>query len=113
VEERKDEVQIHKCPHCGKCCAIADECDDAMFVDFHKLKPPRRPYAVRLLTQRRCAKCKNDFMVEVYTSISTLLRWLIFNDPDALAREIFEENEDLIDKLREDKKFMALINKTD
>jgi len=52
-------------------------------------------------------------MVEVYTSISTLLRWLIFNDPDALAREIFEENEDLIDKLREDKKFMALINKTD
>ena len=113
METQEITSPVHRCPHCGKCIALAKECDESMFVCFHKIVPPRRPYAARLISERRCPKCKKDFIVEVFTSISTMLRWLIFNDPDAIAREIFEDNLDLIDKLREDTKFMALINKTD
>jgi len=51
-----------------------------------------------------------DFVMECSTSIGTLLRWLILTDPKAIAHELFEKNMDLVEKLRKDKKFMALIN---
>jgi len=104
------EKPIYKCPHCAKCCAIADECDEAMFVNITKTRPPPRQHSVRMLANRRCAKCKMDFVVECYTSISTLLRWLILTDPDAIGQELFEKNMDLIEKLRADEKFMTLLN---
>ena len=106
---------VHKCPHCGKCIALAHKRDECILVDFHKTEPPRRPHNVQLLAQRRCAHadCKKDFVVECYTSIHDLLHWLIFNDPDAIARGLFENNTELIKKLRQDKKFMALINSTE
>ena len=87
-----------------------DECHKCISVSLHKTKPPKKHYELRTLTKRRCAKCKRDFVVECYASVDTLLRWLIFTDPDALAREIFTNNADLIEKLRQDKKFMKLIN---
>jgi len=105
------ESPVYKCPHCGRCIAIADECDEPMFVSFHKGKPAKKPYELRLLSQRRCGRCGKDFVVKCFTSVSTLLRWLIFTDPDAIARELFENNLDLVEKLRQDTKFMALINK--
>ena len=105
--------KIYKCPHCGKCIALAHKRDDCILVDFHKTEPlERRPHVVQMFVERRCAhaECKRDFIVECYAPIHDLLRWLIFHDPDEMARCIFENNTDLIRKLRQDKKFMELIN---
>ncbi|MCL2752409.1 MAG: hypothetical protein FWE62_06625 [Firmicutes bacterium] len=101
---------VHRCPHCGKCIALAFERDECVSVAFHKDTPSRRPDVVQLLAKRRCARpdCKKDFIVECYAPIRDLLRWLILKRPDALARE-FEGDSDLIKALRQDKKLMALI----
>jgi len=110
-------MQVHKiicrCPHCNKCCAIAAETDEGMFHEFHKFKPPKRPDSVRMLTERRCshADCKKDFIVESYTSITILLRFLINVDTTAIGLEVFKRNTDLIEKLRNDPPFMELLLK--
>ena len=109
------EEKIYHCPNpkCEKCIALAYKRDECISVAFHfpsTIEPPRRPHTVRLLAERRCPKCKKDFIVECYASISDILRWLIFQDPDAIARNLFEHSPDLITKLRQDKKFMQLIN---
>ena len=101
---------IRRCPHCDKCCAISAESDEGIYHEFHKTKPPKRPDAVRALTVRRCAKCKLDYIVESYTSITILLRFLIKKDTTALGLEVFKNNKDLIEKLRNDKPFMELMN---
>jgi hypothetical protein len=103
---------VTRCPHCGKCCEIAIEHDEGVSITLHKDKPPKQPYSVRTISRRRCdhPNCREYYYVEGRTSLSILLRWLIFHDPDALAREIFENNLDLIKKLRQDKKFMEMIN---
>ena len=101
---------IHKCPHCNKCIALAYKRDNCISVAFHRTEPQRRPQVIQLLAERRCPKCKKDFIVECYASMGDILRWLIFNDPYAIARNLFENNTDLVKKLRQDKKFMALIN---
>ena len=103
--------KIYKCPYCEKCCAVYDECHECISISIHKSKPPPRQYTLRTLAKRRCAKCKRDFIVECHASVSVLLRWLIFNDPYALAREIFMDNSDLVKKLQQDEKFMDLITK--
>ena len=108
----QNENDIYKCPHCNKCVAISEGRDNGFFVALHKTKPAARVSAFRTLTRRKCPHtlCRKYFIVENYADIESVLRWLIFNDPNAIARGLFENNPDLITKLRQDKKFMALIN---
>jgi hypothetical protein len=110
--EERDNSPIYRCPHCGKCCAVADEHDECIFIALHKTTPPRRPYSLRLLAKRRCAHsgCKKDFVVESYASIADILHWLIFSNPNALAHELCKNNAELLKKLRQDKVFMKMIN---
>ena len=108
MEEKEGDV-VYKCPHCNKCIAIFDEHDKGVYVTFHKERPPARPDAARLLAQRRCAKCKQDFVVETYVLISEILRWMITDDTHHNAYETFTQNMDLIEALRKDEKFMALL----
>ena len=103
-----------RCPHCGKCVGIAAAFDEYVLLAVHKGNPPKRANAVQAFMERRCghSECRRDFVVECYIPFAEILRQLIFNDPTALAREIFKNNTDLVEKLREDKEFMALINNT-
>ena len=103
---------VYRCPHCNKCIAISYERDECISVAFHKSKPIRRKHILQLLAQRRCAhvECKKDFIVECYAPVHDLLRWMIFKDPEYMAQEIFDKNPDLIKKLQQSPRFMALIN---
>ena len=110
-----DSNPIHKCPHCSKCIALAHKRDECISVAFHKFEPPRRPNVVQLIAYRRCAHadCKQDFIVECYAPIHELLHWLIFKDPDYMAQAVFDDNPQLIKKLRQSPRFMKLINSSE
>jgi hypothetical protein len=105
--------QEYNCPHCGKCIAIPQERDPGIHVAFHKERPLARPGALRTLTRRKCPhdKCREYFIVENYGCLEEILHWLIFTDTRAIAREdVFAQKPEFIRKLRQDKKFMAMIN---
>jgi len=101
---------VYRCPHCTKCVAIVAECDICISIILHKTVPPKRPHTLRFLTERRCMKCKQDFVVEGYADLAEILRFLICYDTNYIAREIFSQNPEFIEKMREDKLFMAMIN---
>ena len=108
----KEKDPIRKCPYpkCDKCIAITTKGHELIKVVFHQGDPPPRPGSIGSSNRRRCPHCGEYFYVENYFEIHEVLHWLIFNDPEALARGVFENNIELIKKLRQDKKFMALIN---
>ena len=110
IEKIKDPV--FRCPHCGRCCGIADfveEDGEGIFHILHTEKPPPRADAIRTLVIRRCVECKKDFVVENLASINVILRFLITTDTKKIAMDVFRNNKDLLKKLREDKEFMALL----
>ena len=112
MENLLDE-QEYECPHCGKCIAISEERDPGIYVAIHKAKPQERVGALRTLTRRKCPhqQCRKFFVVENYGCLEEILRWLIFTDTRAIARdEVFAKSPDLRKKLRQDKKFMEWIN---
>ena len=111
----KEKNPIQRCPYpkCDKCIAISIRGHETMHVCFHQGEPPTRPGSVGASYRRRCPHCGAYFFVENYFVLHEVLHWLIFNDPAALARGVFENNTELIKKLRQDTKFMTLINSTD
>ena len=108
--EKQNDDPVRRCPSCAKCISISQGYHPIMHVCFHKEKPSSRPGSFCMSDRRRCPHCGEYFFVENHVSIGEMLRWLIFNDPDALAREQFEKDPELVKKLRQDKQFMTLIN---
>ena len=113
ISKEKDPVRKCPYPECDKCIAIKTKGHELLHVCFHKGEPPARPGSIGTSHRRRCPHCREYFFVENYFVLTEVLHWLIFNDPAALARGVFENNTELVKKLRQDKLFMALINSTE